>query len=168
MTKSYRSGQFVWRELMTTDAAASVRFYTEVLGWKTDMMKMPDGMDYTVVKAGETGVECGKVAAATSGAFSMQTTAICVWALGTVGHTAEARRLLQTLEHAPAGVWLDPPVMGTAYGGVGDLNRALEWFQKGLDERAPNMIYAKVGPTYDFARGDPRFLALLKRMKFPD
>lgn len=56
MTKTYRSGQFVWRELMTTDAAASVRFYTEVLGWKTDTMKMPDGMDYTVVKAGEMGV----------------------------------------------------------------------------------------------------------------
>jgi uncharacterized protein len=56
MTKSYRNGQFVWRELMTTDVAASVRFYTETFGWKTDTMKMPDGMDYTVVKAGETGV----------------------------------------------------------------------------------------------------------------
>jgi uncharacterized protein len=56
MTKTYRSGQFVWRELMSTDVAASVRFYTEVFGWKADPMKMPDGMDYTVVKAGETGV----------------------------------------------------------------------------------------------------------------
>lgn len=56
MTKIYRSGQFVWRELMTTDAVASVRFYAEVFGWKTDTMKMPDGTDYTVVKAGETGV----------------------------------------------------------------------------------------------------------------
>jgi predicted enzyme related to lactoylglutathione lyase len=56
MTKTYRSGQFVWRELMTTDVAASVRFYTEVFGWKADTMKMPDGMDYTIVKAGDTGV----------------------------------------------------------------------------------------------------------------
>lgn len=56
MTKIYRSGQFVWRELMTTDTAASVRFYTEAFGWKTDVMTMPNGMEYTVVKAGETGV----------------------------------------------------------------------------------------------------------------
>jgi len=56
MTKTYRHGQFVWRELMTTDVAASLRFYSEAFGWKTDTMKMPDGMDYTVVKVGDTGV----------------------------------------------------------------------------------------------------------------
>jgi uncharacterized protein len=56
MTTNYRTGQFVWRELMTTDVAASLRFYSEAFGWKTDTMQMPDGTDYTVVKAGETGV----------------------------------------------------------------------------------------------------------------
>ena len=56
MTKTYRNGQFVWRELMSTDVAASVRFYTESFGWKIDSMKMPDGMDYMFAKVGETGV----------------------------------------------------------------------------------------------------------------
>lgn len=56
MTSTYRHGQFVWRELMTTDVEASLRFYTEAFGWKTETMKMPDGMDYTLVKVGETGV----------------------------------------------------------------------------------------------------------------
>jgi tetratricopeptide (TPR) repeat protein len=118
-------------------------------------------------KPSETSAACGKVIAATTGAFSMQTTALCVWALGSVGQTAEARRLLQTLEHPPAGVWLDPAMMVSAYGGLGNLDRALEWCQKGIDERVPNMIYAKVGPAYDFARGDARFQALLERMNFP-
>ena len=54
MTKTYRHGQFVWRELMTTDVEASLRFYSEVFGWKTETMKMPDGMDYTMAKAGDT------------------------------------------------------------------------------------------------------------------
>lgn len=53
MTKAYRHGQFVWRELMSTDVEASIRFYSETFGWKTETMKMPDGMDYTMVKAGE-------------------------------------------------------------------------------------------------------------------
>ncbi len=56
MTKTYRHGQFVWRELMSTDVDASIRFYSEVFGWKTETMKMPDGMDYTLLKVGDTGV----------------------------------------------------------------------------------------------------------------
>jgi len=57
--------------------------------------------------------------------------------------------------------------MATAYTGVGDLDRAFEWLAKGFDERAPNMIYVNVGPTYDSLRGDARFQALLRRMNFP-
>lgn len=53
---TYRNGQFVWREIMTKDAAASTRFYTEVLGWKTETAPMPDGQAYTMLKAGEQGV----------------------------------------------------------------------------------------------------------------
>lgn len=56
MTTTYRHWQFVWRELMTTDVAASLRFYAETFGWKGDTMKMPDGNDYTVVNIGETSV----------------------------------------------------------------------------------------------------------------
>ena len=72
-----------------------------------------------------------------------------------------------TLEHQPAGVWLDPAIMASAYGGVGDMDRALEWTERGLTERATNMIYMKVAPTWDFGRSDPRFQALLRRMNFP-
>ena len=110
---------------------------------------------------------CGKVIAATSGGFNMQATGMCAWALGVAGKTDEARRLVQTLEHPPQGLWLDPMVMGAAYGGVGDIDRAIEWFEKGIQERSPNAVYMKQGPPQDFARADPRFQALLKRMNFP-
>jgi predicted enzyme related to lactoylglutathione lyase len=52
----YRTWQFVWRELMTTDVAASLRFYGETFGWKAETMTMPDGNDYTLVSVGEMGV----------------------------------------------------------------------------------------------------------------
>jgi hypothetical protein len=85
-----------------------------------------------------------------------------------VGQTDEARRLLQLLEHPPPGIWLDPTIMGNAYGGLGDLDRAIAWYEKGMEERAPNMIYMKGSPTFDAARGDPRFRALLRQMNFPE
>lgn len=56
MTSNYRYGHFVWRELMTTDPSASIRFYSEVFGWKTETPPGPDGMEYTFAKVGDTGV----------------------------------------------------------------------------------------------------------------
>jgi hypothetical protein len=57
--------------------------------------------------------------------------------------------------------------MGNAYAGLGDIDHAITWYEKGLEERAPNMVYMKVGVMYDAARADPRFQVLLRRMNFP-
>lgn len=53
---NYRSGQFVWREILTSDTDATVRFYGEVIGWKSESMPMPDGNQYIMFKAGDTTV----------------------------------------------------------------------------------------------------------------
>lgn len=41
-------GNFVWYELMTTDAPAACAFYRHVIGWAADSAQMP-GMDYTLM-----------------------------------------------------------------------------------------------------------------------
>jgi hypothetical protein len=51
--------------------------------------------------------------------------------------------------------------------GFGDRDKALEWLEKGYDERSiastvPGMI--KVDPVFDPLRSDPRFTNLLRRM----
>jgi serine/threonine protein kinase len=45
--------------------------------------------------------------------------------------------------------------------------RALEWIEKGLEERSPNMIYMKATPLWDSIRDDSRFQAVLREMNFP-
>jgi hypothetical protein len=71
--------------------------------------------------------------------------------------------------HPPSGLWLDPVMMASAYVGLGNIDRAMAWYQKGLDERAPNMVYAKVSPgAWDSVRSDPRFQAILRQMNFPE
>ncbi len=47
-----QKGAFSWNELMTTDAAAAKKFYTEAFGWEYRDEQMGD-MTYTVVKVGE-------------------------------------------------------------------------------------------------------------------
>ncbi len=48
-------GNFVWYELMTTDAKAAEGFYTAVVGWSAKDAGMP-GMSYTLLSAGEAQV----------------------------------------------------------------------------------------------------------------
>lgn len=51
MEKSWRFGQFVWREMLCPDVAKAKGFYGELLGWT--FADMPMGkMTYTVVSAG--------------------------------------------------------------------------------------------------------------------
>ena len=52
---SSNHGQFVWYELMTTDAAAAEAFYRHVAGWGAKDAGMP-GMAYTLLSVGETTV----------------------------------------------------------------------------------------------------------------
>src|SRR6516162_7659225 len=46
------ANQFVWYELMTTDAKAAEDFYRKVVGWKMQDASQP-GMAYTLLVAGE-------------------------------------------------------------------------------------------------------------------
>ena len=46
------ANNFVWYELMTTDAKAAQDFYSKVVGWKPQDAAQP-GMDYTLLLAGE-------------------------------------------------------------------------------------------------------------------
>ncbi|MEM1083557.1 MAG: VOC family protein [Verrucomicrobiota bacterium] len=48
-------GIFSWRELATKDPEGSKKFYTDLLGWNTMDMPMPNG-DYTMFMNGESPV----------------------------------------------------------------------------------------------------------------
>ena len=115
----------------------------------------------------EVDAECGNMMKMLGGAYAMQVIGTCVWASAAVGHTELARGLLRTLERPPTGVWLDPVIMSNVYAGIGDARRSLDWMEKGLEERSPNMIYMKATPLLDSIRDDSRFQAVLRQMNFP-
>lgn len=47
------SGIVGWNEVITSDLAGSVAFYTELFGWTTEEMPLPDGNVYTMFKNGD-------------------------------------------------------------------------------------------------------------------
>jgi predicted enzyme related to lactoylglutathione lyase len=53
MTETKKPGRFVWHDLMTTDKAGAVRFYTQLFGWKTHDVDMGPAGAYTMIRVGE-------------------------------------------------------------------------------------------------------------------
>jgi TolB-like protein/Tfp pilus assembly protein PilF len=51
------------------------------------------------------------------------------------------------------------------FAGLGEKEKALQWLEAACDARDPNMVMLKVWPAWDPLRAEPRFQALLKRMK---
>ena len=50
---------------------------------------------------------------------------------------------------------------------AGKKELALDWLEKGYEEREPNLPYIRVLPTFDSLRSEPRFQNLIRRMHFP-
>ena len=80
---------------------------------------------------------------------------------GLAGREKEARAILQKLEEASL---VSPYGVSTVYLGLGEIDRAFEWLERGAEERAFQVNFAKVNPFYDGIREDPRFVRLLRTL----
>jgi len=58
--------------------------------------------------------------------------------------------------------------MAVAYFALGDKDRGFEWLTKAFDQRSAYVYGAKVYPAFDGIRDDPRFKALVARLKLPN
>ena len=56
--------------------------------------------------------------------------------------------------------------LAMAYVGLGERDSALTWLERAAEVGA-FMLYINVEPTYESLRSEPRFQALLTRMRFP-
>jgi TolB-like protein/tetratricopeptide (TPR) repeat protein len=85
---------------------------------------------------------------------------------GRQGKPAEARALVETSiqEYMRLRKFGVACHAAEIYAVIGEKDLALEWLNKAYQERNPLLAYAKVMPSYDCLRSDPRFSALLRRL----
>ena len=55
-TPAAAAGRFVWHDLMTTDAARALPFYTTLFGWRAETMPMGGAGEYTMFHVGDEGL----------------------------------------------------------------------------------------------------------------
>jgi hypothetical protein len=63
--------------------------------------------------------------------------------------------------------YVPPVLVAQARVRVGDKERALEWLEKGFEERDDLMINLRVEPVFDGLHSDPRFEDLVRRVGIP-
>jgi len=94
------------------------------------------------------------------------TKATLAYSLAAGGDTSYARQLAAELEERLKSEYVSPVEQALVYIALGDKQKALDWTERAIDERRGWVAYLRVHPIVDSLRGEPRFDALVRRMKF--
>jgi TolB-like protein/DNA-binding winged helix-turn-helix (wHTH) protein/Flp pilus assembly protein TadD len=86
------------------------------------------------------------------------------YALAKSGKKAEAETLLKELLKAANERYIPPYHIAFVYNGLGEHNKALEWLERGVEQRDTKMVFLGVESKWNNIRDDPRFQNLLKRI----
>jgi serine/threonine-protein kinase len=78
------------------------------------------------------------------------------------GRAAEARQILTELELPSATARVTPQHRAYVYAALGDRDRAFELLNEAINEKQPDIEWAKVDPRLDMLRGDSRYSTLLR------
>jgi len=85
--------------------------------------------------------------------------------LGFLGRSAEARALLAELDAAESERYVSPVSRAQVYLGLGEINATFEWLDRAIEERDVHILVLPCKPIWDGIRNDPRFNALLSKMR---
>ena len=87
------------------------------------------------------------------------------WVLARTGRRPEAEQLVRELESLGRDGYVSPVAFAILHVGLGNVDRALEAGELAFEERRGWLVYFKVNPMLDPLRNQPRFAALLERMR---
>ena len=86
----------------------------------------------------------------------------------TCGDAARARAKLTELHSLEAQRYVDPSAFAEIHASLGEMDEALNWYERAVAERSPNMVYAAVSRRIiPQLVGNARFNAIIDRMGFP-
>ena len=86
--------------------------------------------------------------------------AIYAWA----GRMGEASKLLAELQELEQRIYVPPCAFARIYVGLGEIDRALDWCEKAINERDSWIFHLVVDPRWDPLRSHPRYQAMLRMM----
>jgi tetratricopeptide (TPR) repeat protein len=93
--------------------------------------------------------------------------ATLAYSLACAGDLSYARQIATELdEKMRTEDYVSPVELATVYIALGDTQKALDWVERTVDDRRGWAAYLRVHPILDPLRAEPRFKAIVQRMKF--
>ncbi len=83
------------------------------------------------------------------------------------GKRAEAQKVFDTLKANFSRQYVCPYEIGTLAALLGNKDEAFQWYDRGFEFRSICMPFFWTDPRLDSIRSDPRYLELIRRLKFP-
>jgi len=83
------------------------------------------------------------------------------------GDRTRAQQKLEELHALERQQYVDPVTFAAIHEALGEADEALREYEKAFQDRSPNMVYARLVQRLGPLAGNPRFNALVERMKFP-
>jgi serine/threonine-protein kinase len=87
------------------------------------------------------------------------------WLLARGGKRPEAAAILEELEAVGREGYVSPAALAILHIGLGNTERALDYAERAYDERRGWLVYFKVNPMLDPLRNEPRFKALVEKLR---
>jgi len=85
--------------------------------------------------------------------------------LANAGKTKEARAVLDELLKLSVGRYVPPYNFAVVYNALGESGKAIDYLEKGYEQKDVRMVFLKVEPQWNNLRSELRFLDLMKRMR---
>lgn len=79
------------------------------------------------------------------------------------GRTEEARAVLRDVLGTANRQYIPPATVGSIYAALGDVETALDWFERSYEEGSNAIAYLAVEPGNERIRSHPRFRSILRR-----
>lgn len=83
---------------------------------------------------------------------------------GAMGRTDEARQMLRRLQDQAQTRYVSPIELATIHAGLGEVDSAFAWIERGLAERDATLFWRLNTPGLAGLRSDPRYDELLRRL----
>jgi DNA-binding winged helix-turn-helix (wHTH) protein len=89
------------------------------------------------------------------------------FAFGVAGKPDEARAALDRMKALSEQRFVTAYGVALIHAGLGHRDEAFQWLEKAFDERSHWLVWLRLDPRWKNIRDDPRFAAMVERLKYP-